>query len=373
MRKFSQKNLFHCSISNIKITNFRNINNINYSFSKNLIAFIGNNGVGKTNILETISLASPGRGLRNAKIEELENFNKKNYFNGFNININFYQNENNIIFRTYKEAEDTNRKIELNHDKIPQTKLSKYINIIWLTPLLDSIFVDSKSERRKFFDRICFNLFPEHLKNLQRYEHYQRERLRILQNTNIENKWLDIIEKNLGELNSAIASVRVQTIKYLNAELEKLASFYPKAFLYFDGIFENMYLNNKSSLEIEQESEKLLKASRADDKLKKQTAIGIHKTDFICEYAKKNMPAKLCSTGEQKSLLLSIIMSEANLLRKNNNRSPILLIDEILSHLDEYNAKLFIEDLINLDVNCFITSTSSKFIENYNEIEIIKL
>lgn len=373
MRKLVEENLSKTFIENLKITNFRNINSKNYNFSKNLIAFIGKNGAGKTNILETISLASPGRGLRNAKIEDLENFNNKSYFQGFNIKINFSIENSNLLFETFKEPNESNRKININNEKILQTKLSKYINIIWLTPLLDSIFVESKSERRKFFDRICFNLFPEHLKNLQRYEHYQRERLKIIQNTNINNNWLDVIEKYLSELNSAISSVRVQTIKYLNAELEKLDDFYPKAFLYFEGIFENMYIDNKSSKEIEDESLKLLKNSRKEDFLKKQTSIGIHKTDFICEYSKKNMPAKLCSTGEQKSLLLSIVMSEANLLSKNNNQTPILLIDEILSHLDEHNAKLFLNDLINLNIHCFITSTNKEFLEKFKDIEIIEI
>jgi len=368
----SEKEIF---VNSIKLVNYRNFDSKVFNFGNKLVAFIGNNGVGKTNILEAISLASPGKGLRNAKSEELENCNSQKYFNGFSVTMDFKADDIDYELQNSKTDNISNRSILLNKCKVSkQAELTKYLNVIWLIPSYDTIFIAQRSERRKFFDRIVFNLFPEHLQNLQRYEHYQRERLQVILNTGIDNKWLDSIEQKLAELNSSISSNRVQTIKYLNAELANLEESYPKALLFFDAeCFEKLYLDGKTASEVEAKASALLRESRSQDLLKKQTTFGVHKSDFSCLYEEKNMNASFCSTGEQKSLLVSIYMAQAKLLTKYNNKTPILLLDEITSHLDKYNAAAFIKDLIKLKIQCFMTGTNEKFFQQFEELQIIEL
>ena len=361
-------------ISKIKLTNFRNFSQATYNISKNICALVGDNGVGKTNILEAISLCAPGRGLRNSKIEEFENINSAEYFNGFNINIDFQHNERQYNFSTAKLENSNSRIFNLDNNKLnKQADIAKYLNLLWLTPLYDSIFTAPKSERRKFFDRIIFNLNPEHLQNLQRYEYYLKERMNILLNYGVSSSWLETIENKLAELNSAIAFTRVETIRYLNNELEDLDAKYPKALLFFQDSFEKMYLDKIATIKIEKTAKDLLTENRSNDLLKKQTHIGIHKTDFSCFYVEKNINSLYCSTGEQKSLLASIFIALAKLLCKINGKTPILLLDEVLSHLDKSNATSFINDLKKLNIQTIMTGTDKKFFSSIKDIEIIEL
>ena len=369
-----EENTVKVYIDTVNLTNFRNFTQKELSLSPGLNAIIGHNGVGKTNLLEAISLAAPGRGLRGSKIEELENINSSTYLKGFNISLNFIYKAINYNFSTAKLATSNKRIFTLNNNKLKkQTDIANYLNLLWLTPLYDSIFSASKTERRKFFDRIIFNLHPEHISNLQKYDYYQKERINIMLNYGIKASWLDTIELKLAELNSAIAATRVEIIKYLNNELEALDAKYPKALLYFADGFEKMYLDKIAPSEIEQEAKNLLYKNRNSDLHKKQTMVGIHKTDFSCFYLKKNINSIYCSTGEQKSLLASIFIALARLLSKINGKTPILLLDEILSHLDKKNSLAFIEDLKILNIQAIMTGTDKNFFTSIQDINIIEL
>ena len=221
-------------VDSIKLTNYRNFIATNLSFSSKLISLVGPNGVGKTNILEAISLLSPGKGIRNNKLDEMQNYSTESYLNGWGINIYFsYKDLSSYKFTTSKLPNERNRSIIVNDNKLTkQQDLAKLVNVIWLTPAYDSIFVDSKQNRRKFFDRIVFNLFPEHSQNLAKYEYYLKERINILVNRHaINSVWLKNVEDKISLLIASITSARVQTIKYLNSELENLSGNYPKSFL----------------------------------------------------------------------------------------------------------------------------------------------
>lgn len=348
-------------IDSIKLTNYRNFVSSNLSFSSKLISLVGPNGVGKTNILEAISLLSPGKGIRNNKLDEMQNHTKNSYLNGWGVKVDFNHNtESSYQLVTSKASEDKNRTILVNDNKLTkQQDLTKYLNIIWLTPAYDSLFVDSKHNRRKFFDRITFNLFPDHLQNLAKYEYYLKERLTILLNSQTpDSNWINNIEHEISLLISSISQARIQTVKYLNAELENLSGNYPKSFICFDGEYEELHLNSNTSDELENKAREIFLTNRKIDKDSFRTVSGIHKTDFKAILLNKNIEAKYCSTGEQKSLLISIIMAKARILKKHNNKTPILLLDEITSHLDSKNASNLLEEIKELDMQCFFTGTN---------------
>ena len=371
-------------IDNIKVTNYRNFSTKSLNFSKNIVFFHGANGVGKTNILEAISLLAPSKGIRNSKLDEIESCNNNAYLGGWSVKANFsYINKNAIDlsdvkhkeynFITAKEAEQKNRHIYVNDNKLTkQQDLTKFLNIIWLTPIHDTIFIDAKSQRSKFFDRLVFNIFPDHIQNLAKYDYYIKERLTILlSSNNYDNLWLNNIENEIALLISSITHARVQTIKYLNAELENLSNNYPKSFISFIGEYEELYINSNIAKDVENTAKEKLSQQRAIDKEKAQTTSGIHKTDFHTIAAKNHIAAKLCSTGEQKSLLISIIIAKARILKKYNNKTPILLLDEITSHLDHHNAQALLDEITDLDIQCFMTGTNHALIEQRHNAQII--
>lgn len=362
------------NLAGLKLINFRNFANFQLSFDKKLVALIGSNGIGKTNILEAISLVAAGKGLRNADIEQLLKYDLAQKNSGWHVSLDFQQEQLNYKFATFKTTEHSKRNISINDEKITkQQELSKFCNVVWLTPLMDNLFVGEKKERRKFFDRIVFNIFPEHLQNLKRYEHYLRERSKILQQDNFQTSWLDITEAQIADLLSSIADSRVKALQYLNAELAENARQYPRAILNIEGEFEQAYLAGEAAKTIEELAKTKFKEARFIDAQKKQTTIGVHKSDLLATYDQKEMPAKLCSTGEQKSLLISIIVAEARLLKAYYNRPPLLLLDEISSHLDFKNFNFLLDNLRELGLQCFFTTNNPDLFEQKSDIQFIKL
>ena len=369
------ENLKKVIIKHLKVTNYRNFSSYKLSFSSNLIALIGSNGIGKTNLLEAISLLSPGRGIRSNKLTDLENYNST-YNNGWSVKIDFnYNNQQQYNFITSKDHTIAGRNIIINDNKITnQQSLTKYLNIIFLTPLYDSIFIDSKSVRRKFFDRITYNLFPDHLENLHKYEYYIKERMAILAyQKNINQKWLDQIEDKIATIISKITISRVQTVKYLNAELAKLADNYPKSFIFFTAEYEELYIKEQCEDTIAQHAKKIFFQNRMIDQEKRITNSGAHKTDFKALLTNKNIEAQYCSTGEQKSLLISLTLAQARMLKKYNNKTPILLLDEVFSHLDHNNAYNLLTEINNLEIQSFMTGTNDNIFAKMPKMEIINL
>jgi len=185
----------------------------------------------------------------------------------------------------------------------------------------------------------------------------------------INQKWLQQVEEKIAILISKITISRVQTIKYLNAELENLTNNYPKAFIFFAGEYEEFYIEHQSEDSLIDLACNSLKNNRMIDQEKRITSSGSHKSDFRALFTSKNINVQFCSTGEQKSLLISLTLAQAKMLKKYNNRTPILLLDEILSHLDQENAYNLLSEIANLSLQCFMTGTSQKIFANISGLK----
>ena len=239
-------------LSNISLTNYRNFSSKRLSFKNDISVLIGANGSGKTNILEAISLLAPGKGIRGAKLEEIE---KYNHPIGWNISANIINDNINYNISSFKAPQNNNRAITINDEKITKQQiLTNYLNIVWTTPIYDSIFISDKSLRRKFFDRVICNIFPDHLQNIMRYEHYVKERMKVLQTDYHNEAWLKTIEFSIAELIDKITTSRIDAIRYLNNELDILHNNthgnYPKSLLFFDGLFENFYIEDDNNRKV---------------------------------------------------------------------------------------------------------------------------
>jgi DNA replication and repair protein RecF len=244
--------------------------------------------------------------------------------------------------------------------------LAEYVSAIWLTPQMDGIFLESNSDRRRFFDRIIYNFDPEHASRVAVYENATSERLRLLKNGSADQIWLRTLEKRMAEYGIAIAAARNEVIGYLQDFLNAGATNFPKPIIEIRGKYEFL-LHEYSALEVEQIFLSDLAESRAQDAANGRTAFGVHKTDFYVINAIKNIPAYLSSTGEQKALLLSIILGLARLLKARKNKTPIVLLDEVIAHLDENRRQELYDEIKNLGCQTFLTGTEKSVFSGISE------
>ena len=339
------------SLKNLKVVNFRSYPKMEVEFTENLTVIHGANGAGKTNLLEAISLLAPGRGLRGASLEELAHLGSTEW--GVISEINHYN------VSTGMEAEAFKRSVKIDGEKQRGVNvLAEYASIIWLTPQMDGVFLEGNSERRVFFDRIIYNFDPEHASRVAVYENALRERMKLLKTGSNDKTWLKVLERRMAEYGVAIAAARNEVIHYLQDSLDHSATSFPRPHIDIRGKFENL-LHEKSALEIEDIFAHELSEARYDDFSNGRTGTGVHKTDFHVINTNKNMPASLSSTGEQKALLLSVIIGLARLLKTRKNKTPIVLLDEVIAHLDESRREELFAEVLSLGCQSFMTGTET--------------
>lgn len=325
-------------------------------FDKLLTVIYGHNGAGKTNLLEAISLLTPGRGLRGAKLEEISlngggEWSVIGEIGGYKIS-------------TGLERDSVKRIAKVDNEKQRGTNiLAEYVSAIWLTPQMDGIFIEGSTNRRLFFDRIIYNFDPEHASRVAVYENAMRERLKLLKTGSTDKTWLKVLERRMAEYGVAVAAARNEVIHYLQESLNQSATSFPRPLIEIHGRYENL-LHAKSALEVEDIFAEALLEARYDDSANGRTSTGVHKTDFKVINSLKNMPANLCSTGEQKALLLSIIIGLARLLKSKKSKTPIVLLDEVIAHLDENRRAELFHEIISLGCQSFMTGTEKIFFKS---------
>ncbi len=373
------QDLSQIAATKLSLTGYRNFPNNYFEFSENNFNIIcGKNGSGKTNLLEAISLLFPGRGLRGEKLREC------GYLVDATAGSHMPWSLRSTMHTSYGAAEistsfngETNtnsgRNIYFNDSKISNKELAGITSVSWLTPLMNYLFVGPSSERRRFFDRLASNFYPEHNTNLNKYEHYQRERAQLLFSDNLKGSWIDSIEVKMAELASAIVHARLTTMEYLQNEIDKLNSNFTKIMLNLEGEAEKLG-RNCSALEFESEFAKIQAESRSNDRDNAKTSFGPHRTDFGCINLNNNKHAKLCSTGEQKAILVSLIISEIMAKLRWRKIKPILLFDELTVHFDKFKQASLFEILKQIGCQTFITSIDSapfdEFISDYKVINL---
>jgi DNA replication and repair protein RecF len=373
-QNYGDNNLDILAIRNLSLHNYRNHLNLNLLFDENPVVISGNNGIGKTNILEAISLLSPGKGLRGASLDQLANNKQKtnNWMSKFTIDSTHGKLE---LSNNYDDQKSPKREILINDQKLKnQAELSKIFSVIWLTPLMDQLFIGPAQTRRKFIDRIVFNFDDNHAARVNKYDKLMRERIKILKKSGnvTENLWLNSIEKNISEIAISIAVARVQVIEYLQIMIDLQETDFPKAIIGVKGEIEEM-VNLKSSLQLEGEFEAKLKQNRKIDLITERTNAGIHRSDLIIYHRDKNIEARNCSTGEQKALLITIILAQVAARIKWKSSTPVILLDEVIAHLDEKRRYELFEKLLSMKVQFWLTGTDDDMFSHLkNKAQFIK-
>lgn len=372
-------NSIKSGVTRLTLTDFRNYQFLRIKAELSPIVITGENGSGKTNILEAISFLTPGKGLRGAKLADIRRITPalvcdeyapteiSNTSWAVSSTIQKGGEEFEIGTAVEKSARETNendfrsferRIVKIDGNKITsQSELGKYISAIWLTPQMDRLFRGGSQPRRSFLDRLVYAFDVEHAKRTAGFEHLYREWHQLLKNGSKDNHWLSPLEENMASLGVAIAAARREQIAKLNTFIEhEPDDVFPSVMLELDGTIEKM-LDKMPAIEVEDFYKNRLKEQRKNV-LYNDNIDGVNRTDFKVYYRKKHMPAELCSTGEQKSLLVSIILAQTKSQTLHQGFAPVMLLDEVVAHLDDIKREALIEKISDLKVQAWITSTN---------------
>ncbi|MGD9649976.1 MAG: DNA replication/repair protein RecF [Dongiaceae bacterium] len=345
-------------MARLHLQNFRNYEALELEISFRPIVLTGPNGAGKTNLLEAISFLSPGRGLRSANLREIDNQTKAEAWSVFAA---LKLPKGAVEIGTGREATAAmdKRRTHIDGKAIRgQAGLAEYVSITWLTPAFDRLFTDGASDRRKFLDRLVFGLDPVHADRLSVYEKSLRERRQILEQPSYDSAWLEAIEESLACQGAAIAEARSHLINRLNEVMSARPGHFPAAVLGLQGgIDEQVAAHGKDRAQ--EWLRARLAQNRALDAEIGNAKYGPHRSDMLASYAAKNQPAPLCSTGEQKALLLSIILAHAKLIRDIRGAAPIVLFDEVAAHLDEQRRWALCQEITALHMQAWLTGTDA--------------
>ena len=358
-------------IKSLKLINFRSHSDFSLSLSGKPLAIIGDNGAGKTNILEAISLLSPGRGIRNSKFSEMV---KDDNSMPWGVNFNILSNGKNYEVSSGLRDNQKGRDIKINSKKVSgSSALPEIILLSWLTPSMDQIFNETPSYRRRFIDRLCAVYEKNHTKNIKIYEKLMAERNSSFKSKVLDNVWLDALENQMSDVSIAIAETRLTFISDLNKVLEtNLDPVWPRAHLEIYGFVENLVSSWNSGKAKEMLCNEF-KNNRERDFFSKRTNEGVHRSDLLVNEKNKKIEAKKCSTGEQKSLLMGIILSHLELVSSFKSRYPVLLLDEVLAHFDKIRRNSFFKQIQEIGSQIIMTGTDISVFEELGDLEIYHL
>ncbi|HPD83426.1 MAG: DNA replication/repair protein RecF [Alphaproteobacteria bacterium] len=323
-----------------------------------LVVLCGANGAGKTNILEAISLLTPGRGLRGVSALAMQRYDSPQ---AWGVSAKVEMGGSDVTLGTGINPETERRAVRINGVTAKnQMSLSDYLACLWLTPQMDRLFLDGAAGRRRFLDRLIFTFDSGHSGRVTRYENAMRQRSKLLQDGILEQSWLQSLESQMAETGVAIAAARLDFTNRLQLSCNKAdkaeQTYFPRAHLKVTGTIEEL-LEKSPAVEVEKLFVYQLEQSRARDALVGGAATGPHKSDLAVIYATKNVEAEHCSTGEQKALLIGIILAHSRLMAAERGAPPILLLDEIAAHLDEDRRQALFDRLLNLGGQVWMTGT----------------
>lgn len=341
------------AIRELKLSHFRSHKAARLETDGRPVAIYGPNGAGKTNILEAISMLSPGRGLRRASVDEMARAPERL---GWKITATLESLSEVHELVTWVEG-DGARQVTIDGKAAPQLALGRVARIVWLVPVMDRLWLEGAGERRRFLDRMVMSFIPAHADATLKYEKSMRERNRLLKDSVRDVSWYNALEGQMAEAGGVISANRVEVVGRLQAAQEGASSAFPTA---------DLSLISADELPPEQTAEMLLEAfatGRSRDMAAGRTLTGPHRADLHAIYAAKGVEAKLCSTGEQKALLVSLILANSRALAEDFGAPPILLLDEVAAHLDADRRAALYDEICALGAQAWMTGTGPELFE----------
>jgi DNA replication and repair protein RecF len=356
-------------VRRLNLHNFRNYHTASLEADAATMALVGPNGAGKTNLIEAISFLAPGRGLRRATLNEVA-FNEGDGSWAVAAEIEGALGLATLGTGIEPPIEDDatpQRQYRIDRESVPSAAaFADHLRVIWLVPAMDSLFTGAPSERRRFLDRLTLAVDAEHAGRVNALERSLRSRNRLLEDARVDTHWLEAVEHETAELAVAVAGLRIETVRRLEAVLDKRKrSPFPPVEIAIDGWLEQLIPMHPAS-EVEERYRAVLRDNRSRDAAAGRTLDGPHLSDLKVVYAAKGIPAADASTGEQKALLIGLVLAHARLLSEMTGAAPVLLLDEVLAHLDPARRLALHHELAELGAQTWMTGADSAL---FREIE----
>lgn len=346
------------SVARLMLTDFRSYARARLTVEAGVVVLVGPNGAGKTNLLEALSFLAPGKGLRRAKLSEIDRRGGGPW--ALAATVTGAAGEFDIGTGRDADSESGERR-HLRIDGVPvkiQQELSERLAVAWLTPQMDRLFADAASGRRRFLDRLVTGFDPGHWSRLLAYERAMRERARLLREGAADPSWLKALEEIMAENGVALAAARLEAVARLAAACAEAPGPFPRAGLAIEGAVEH-WLGGMPALAAEETFRKALHESRGLDRDSGVTQTGPHRSDLLAHHLGTGEAAALCSTGEQKALLIAIVLAYARLLALRRGHAPVLLLDEVTAHLDAARRSALFQALRALGAQCWLAGTDA--------------
>jgi DNA replication and repair protein RecF len=348
----------------LRLSNFRCYEQAQLETDHRPVVLSGPNGAGKTNLLEALSFLAPGRGLRQARLSDIDRRGAGGAA-AWAVAARLSGPEGDCDIGTGRDplGDDSVRERRLLRiDGAPHrglAGLAERLSLLWLTPQMDGLFLESRSARRRFLDRLVASFDPGHASRLNAYEQASAERLRLLRAEGApaaDPDWLGALEQQIAEHGIALAAARLDLVARLARVLAEADGVFPEPELAVAGEIEG-WLGEMPALAAEDRLRRRLAEGRGPDAEAGRALVGAHRSDLYVRFAATHIPAAECSTGEQKALLIAILMGQARLMATERGRGPTLLLDEVVAHLDENRRRALFEALLDLGVQAWLTGT----------------
>ncbi len=336
------------AVVRLNLSEFRCYPSLRLEVDPRPVVLTGPNGAGKTNILEALSFLAPGRGLRRCRLGDVARIGADQP--AWAVAASIKRGSEMLELGTGRDGSSERRLVRIEgRPARSQAALGEWLGVLWLVPAMDRLFTDSAGGRRRFLDRLVLGLDPAHARRSSTYEHALRERGRLLREGRHDPRWLDALEQTLADQGAAIAEARRNSVDRLNEACGEGIGPFPAALLGLEGQVDEMSAGRG---DVRTWLRERLAANRAAEDVP-----GPHRSDFLVRHRGKDLPAGLCSTGEQKALLLSILLGQVRVQTSRRGATPLLLLDEVAAHLDETRRRALWDELGMLGVQSWMTGT----------------
>jgi DNA replication and repair protein RecF len=351
-------------IRHLTVTNFRSYHAAQIDVGAGPVVLVGPNGSGKTNLIEAISFLAPGRGLRRATLEDVA-FSEGDGSWAVSADVEGALGLATLgtgIEPPATEDAVVTRRCRIDREPVASASaFADHVRVVWLVPAMDGLFNGPGSERRRFLDRLVLAVDAEHMTRVNALERALRSRNRLLEDAPPDPHWLDAIEHETAELAVAVTALRVETVNRLQAALAARndpASAFPAAAIALDGWMERL-VPLQPAVEVEDRYRAVLRDNRGRDAAAGRTLDGPHLTDLAVSHADKHIAAADASTGEQKALLIGLVLAHAGLLAEMSGFAPVLLLDEVVAHLDRSRRAALYAELDKLGAQAWMTGADA--------------
>ncbi|WP_298916338.1 DNA replication/repair protein RecF [uncultured Roseobacter sp.] len=340
------------ALTSLTLSHFRSHKIGRMTLDARPVALFGSNGAGKTNVLEAVSLFSPGRGLRRSSAEDMTRRPEALGWKVTGLLHSLHQMHEIDIW----SEEGAARQIKIDSKAAPQTALGRIARVLWLIPAMDRLWIEGAEGRRRFLDRMTLSFEPTHAEASLTYERAMRERNRLLKDMVRDPAWYGALENQMAQAGTAINTNRLNALAQLAEAQKGAATAFPAADL--------TLIHSDGDLP---DTEDDLRAALADNRNRDLAAgrslIGPHRADLTGVYSAKGVPAKDCSTGEQKALLVSLILANARALTRDFGAPPLLLLDEVAAHLDADRRAALYDEIVALGAQAWMTGTGPELFD----------